>query len=303
MPVAELTEELSYELISGDRSFVFGGERSGFIVENLEVTPGDPRTADVEQPRGDGSRFGRDFFGGNLLTFDIVIDQSPYPFDVPGPLTGQAALTSAWRANGVRSEPGAVSVLRMRRGGRVRRVYGRPRRYKPAPERDRYGWVSMTCEFQCVDDLFYSDAEHVNSVSIVPPDAGGYMFPFLWPWASVGISYAPGVITIGGNEPAWMCFLIRGPITRPTIDVVGGWKATLDLTLGQGEFVTVDSRPWSRGVRTGGGAFISGSLTPGSAGLSDLRLAPGGHEVVLRGVDSTGTASLSTAWRDAWSSS
>jgi hypothetical protein len=301
MPVAELTRELSYELLSGSDSFVFG-EGTGFIVEDLEFTPGELRRTRTPEPRGDGDRHGRDTFGGNLLTFKLVVDQSPYPFDVPGPLLGQDQFSSAWRANSVRSQPGGVSVLRMRRGGRVRRAYGRPGRWKPDPERDRYGWVGITAEFECRDDLFYSDAERINSVSIVPPDAGGYMFPFTWPWGSVGVSYAPGVITVGGNEPAWMCFLIRGPITRPTIDVVGEWAATLDLSLAAGEWVSVDSRPWSRAVRNSGGAYISGSLTPGSPALSELRLKPGRHEVVLRGTDGTGTASMSTAWRDSWSS-
>jgi hypothetical protein len=295
--VADLTKELSYDL----DGFVFG-EGTDYIVEDFEIDPGDIRTNDTDTPRADGVRFGRDLFAGQLLTFEIVINEDPFPISQPGPLTQQAALTKAWRADEVRSQSGAVSMLRLRRGGRIRRVYGRPRRRKPAPEKNRYGWVSMTCDFQCIDDVFYGDSEHSNTVSIVPPQAGGLIFPFTFPWSSVGISYSPGVLTVGGDLPAWMCFMIRGPIVRPVVEVVGHWAIGLNLVLQENEWVGIDPRPWSRGVRTSSGANLGGALLPGSPRLSDVRLAPGTYEIVLRGTSAEGTASMTTAWRESYAS-
>lgn len=297
MPIGDLTQELSYDL----DGFVFG-EGTDYVVDDFQIDPGETRTNDTDQPRGDGVRFGRDLFTGQVLTFQIVINESPYPCDQPGPLTQQAALTSAWRANKVRSQPGATTILRLRRGGRIRRAYGRPRRRLPSAEKDLHGWVGMTCDFQCIDDLWYADSEHSNTVSIVPPQAGGLIFPFTFPWSSVGISYSPGVITVGGDEPAWMCFLIRGPITRPVVEVVGHWAIGLNVTLRAGEYIAVDPRPWSRGVRTSNGANLAGALVPGSPRLSDVRLDRSTYEIVLRGQDETGTASMSVAWRESFAS-
>ena len=307
--VADLSQELSYELISGDSSLVIGAGTQ-YIVDDLDISPGEIRVNDTAAPREDGVNFGRDRFGGQLITFSIIINEPPYVvepypigkarFDVPGPLEPYAALRRAWRADAVRNTSGAVSTLRMRRGGRVRRVFGRPRRAVPAPEKARAGWISVECEFQCKDDLFYEDFEHSNQVTIVPPEAGGYLTPVLDPWVSIGTSFAPGVVHIGGDDPAWLCFKINGPIVRPVVEVVGHWAIGLNLSLRDGEWVGIDARPWSRGIRSIYGANLGGVLVPGSPRLSDVRLNPGSYEIVLRGTDETGTASMSVAWRESY---
>lgn len=308
--VADLSQELSYELVNGPgQSFVFGAG-TPYIVNDLATSPGEIRVNDTLAPREDGINFGRDRFGGQLLTFTVVIDEPPYVvepvpigrarFDVPGPLDAYRALKRAWRADDVRSSSGAVSTLRMRRGGRVTRVYGRPRRAAPHPERERAGWITVDCEFQCKDDLYYGDFEHSNEVSIVPPEAGGYRTPVLDPWVSIGTSFAPGVVTIDGDEAAWLCFKINGPIVRPVIEVVGHWAIGLNLALRDNEWVGIDARPWSRGIRSIYGANLGGVLLPGSPRLSDVRLKPGPYEIVLRGQDETGTATMSVAWRESY---
>lgn len=303
MPIADLTEELSYELLDRfGNSLVFGGDTSGFIVEDIEDSEVDIRDNDSERPREDGVDFGVDFFNGQVLTFKIVVDKNPYPFTEPGPLDPFAKLRRAWRAADVRSRSGEVCTLRMRKGGRIRRVYGRPRRFSPTSERDRWGWQTALCDFKCSDDLFYGDNEVTNTVTIVPPPAGGYEVPVTFPWGSDGIAYAPGVVHIDGDEPAWPTFKIIGPINNPIIDCVGHWKIGLSINLLAGQSIGVDPRPWSRGVRRENGLNVANAMTAGSPTLQELRLPPGGYEIVLRGQDNTGTAQMITAWRPTYTS-
>lgn len=290
--------ELAYEL---DGDFVFGSE-TPWLVTDLDYGVPDAETNDTPAPRADGMLFGRDFLRGPVLSFNVVVTPD-YP--VPGhgveatDLWGQ--FRSRWRATSVRSTPGAMSVLRMSRGGRIRRVYGRTRHCAAVSERTAGGWWKGTADFQCADDYFYSDQEHTNSVTIVPPQAGGYRIPPDDPWTSIGVSYSPGVIHIDGTDPAWMTFMIRGPIQRPVVEVVGHWAIGLNVILHEGEWIGIDSRPWQRGVRTSSGVDLGGALLPGSPVLSAVKLAPGAYEVVLRGVDETGTASMTAAWRETYS--
>jgi hypothetical protein len=296
MPVAELPE-LGYEL----DGFVFGMD-TPWVVENIDYGVADSIENDTAAPRQDGTLYGRDYLGGPelLLSVSVIPD---YP--IPGngieatDLWGQ--FKSKWRASDVRGTPGAMSVLRLSRNGRTRRIYGRSRKCAAQPEKDVNGWWIGTASFKASDDFFYSDSEITNTVSIVPPGAGGYLVPPDDPWSSIGVSYAPGVVHIGGTDPAWMTFMIRGPIQRPVIEVVGEWAIGLNLTLREDEWVGIDSRPWQRGVRTSSGADLGGALLPGSPVLSRVRLAPGSHEVVLRGTDPTGTASMTAAWRETYS--
>jgi hypothetical protein len=290
--------ELSYEL---DGDFVFG-TGTPWIATNVDYGTTGIETNDTPTPRDDGIMFGRDFVRGPVITFDVAVVPE-YPIYGNGveaqDLWGQ--FKSKWRAQKVKKTPGAMSMLRLSRGGRIRRVYGRTRHCDPRPERDVNGWWIGTADFQQFDDLFYSDEERVNTVTILPPQAGGYYVPPDDPWSSIGVSYEPGVIHVGGTDPAWMTFLIRGPIQRPVIEVVGHWAIGLNLILHPGEWVGIDSRPWQRGVRTSSGIDIGGALLPGSPVLSAVKLDPGAYEVILRGTSDAGTASMTCAWRESYS--
>lgn len=290
--------ELAYEL---DGEWVFGAG-TPWVVTNLDYGVADIDNHDTPAPRSDGYLFGRDFMRGPQFLFDVAVIPD-YPVHGNGieatDLWGQ--FKHKWRSSKVRATPGATSMLRMSRNGRIRRVYGRTRRCQAQPEYDANGWWIGTAEWQCMDDFFYSDEERTNTVEIVPPQAGGYFVPPNDPWSSIGVSYAPGVVNIGGTEPAWMTFMIRGPIQRPVIEVVGKWAIGLNLILHPGEWATIDSRPWQRGVRTSAGIDMGGALLPGSPVLSAVKLDPGSYEIVVRGTDETGTASMTTAWRETYS--
>lgn len=294
---AELPE-LGYEL---DGDFVFGME-TPWVVTNLDYGAAALDTNDTPAPRQDGMLFGRDWLRGPELTF--TVDVIP-PYGITGygveatDMWGQ--FKSRWRNNRVRATPGAVSMLRMSRNGRIRRIYGRPRACAAQPEREAAGWWLGTATFQAMDDHFYDDVEKTNSINIIPPSAGGYLVPPDDPWTSIGVSYAPGVIHVGGTEPAWMTFMIRGPIVRPVVEIVGHWAIGLNVTLHEGEWIGIDSRPWQRGVRTSAGIDLAGALLPGSPVLSAVKLDPGAYEIALIGTSEAGTASMTTAWRDTYS--
>jgi hypothetical protein len=290
--------ELAYEL---DGEFVFG-EGTPYLVTNVDYGTATLTTNDTIAPRGDGMLFGRDFRSGPEFIFSVAVVPE-YPIFGNGveatDLWGK--FKSRWRSDKVRATPGATQLLRLSRNGRIRRVYGRARRCDPQPEFDANGWWIGTASFQVMTDYFYGDEERTNSVTIVPPGAGGYLVPPDDPWTSIGVSYEPGVIHVGGTDPAWMTFMIRGPITRPVVEIVGHWAIGLNLVLHEGEWVGIDSRPWQRGVRTSAGVDIAGALLPGSPVLSAVNLDPGSYEVVLRGTDETGTASMTAAWRETYS--
>lgn len=280
--------------------FMFGGHVHGtttVMIEDVIFESPDIVSVDRQLPRSDGTRFGRDYRGGRTITFTMHVfgDAVPRGHDILG------ELGAAWSGDARRRIPGAVQTLRIKSGGRTRRVYGRSRRFAPISTRVAAGgWAPVTADFRTVDQYFYDDTESVNTVAIVPPSGGGLIAPLVAPLSTVAVSYAPGEITVGGTVGAWPVYVIHGPISLPTVDVIGEYRVTLGTIIGHDQFVVVDTRPWSRGVRLNGFANIAGQLTPATPRLSEMRLSPGPHEIILSGLDETGTSSLVVAWRNTY---
>jgi hypothetical protein len=290
--VAELADR-QFEL----DGYVFG---PGAPVEVSVVDFGSPeiRQHDTPLPRGDGTRFGRDYRDGRLVTFELATNQD----GGDTALAALSALQRAWLADPVRSAPGAVSVLRYRVAGRTRRVYGRPRRFAADSRLYRSGRVDVTCDFQCVDHLFYDDVEFSTSISIAPPATGGLVEPLTDPLTATAATAGQGEVVVAGDAPAWLVARINGPILDPVVEVVGVWSARLRVDLASDEWITVDSTLWNRGVLRNGAVNAAGIFTQDSPRLSQWRLPTGQHEMVLRGVDGTGTAALLASWRTKHSS-
>lgn len=282
--------------------YAFGGHVHGItrvMIEDVIFEPVDIVQVDRQLPRSDGIRFGRDFRGARTISFTMHVFGD---FGTDG-LAILDDLTSAWMGDPIRRLPGAVQTLRIKCDGRTRRVYGRSRRFEPISTKiAATGWAPVAADFRTVDHYFYDDDEKNNTVAIVPPSGGGLIAPLVAPLTTLGISYAPGEINVGGTVPCYPVFIIRGPISLPTIDAIGEWRITLAAVIAHDEFVVVDSRPWTRGVRRNGITNIAGLLTPASPRLSQVRLTPGPHEIILSGLDETGTSSLTVAWRDTYTS-
>lgn len=273
------------------------GRGTPYHVSKVDFGTPDMVLNDGDRPREDGERFGRDYRKGRTIIFDAHVLTNGHALDAID------VLEAAWLADDIRDIPGAVTTLRMRRGGRTRIVWGRPRKLAVTTGTTLSGWAPFTAEFRTDSHLYYDDVEQSTTVTLVPPQGGGVVSPVVAPVTTVAESNSrQGDIVVGGTVPTWMVFEIRGPITNPTIGILSRWSVTLNITLASDNWVTIDPRPWSRSVRTRFGDNAAGAFTPTSPKLSDLRLPPGPATVTLRGTDPTGTASMTARWRNAYAS-
>lgn len=276
------------------------GDNTPYLVYDFEHGKPDARANDAVRPRADGMVFGRDDLAGMPLTWEIGVVGSG-PSDV---LEKVAAMRGRWYGDEVRATPGAVSVLRMRRPGRgTVRVYGRPRSFAPATLSNvASGYVPVVCDFQAQDGYFYSDAELATTVGIVPPTVGGLSGALIGPIVSSAVGEGVTDLFVGGDVPGWLAFRINGPIVDPTVEVVDQWSATLRVSLASDQWLVVDPTPWNRGVRRSDGANLAGVFTAASQRLQAMRIPPGRQQILLRGTDATGTATVQVFVREANSS-
>lgn len=289
--------DFSYEIAASDFTF---GRGTNVHVESVDFGETTMELATVAQPRADGVRFGRGYFRGRVIIFTGNILNRSSETAAPETLD---QLSTAWQPDEIRLTPGAVTSLRWNRAGRTRRVYGRPTRVASTSGRTTQGWIPFVAEFQCVDHLYYSDAEAVEVISIIPPEVGGLEGDLIGDLIASSEGAGQRGLLSQGTKPGWLICQVNGPIINPTIEMVGRWKIELDLTLASDQYVIVDPTPWNRSVLRNDNANMSGAIRSGnSARLSQMKIFPGVNEVLLRGVDPTGTSSVKVYWRDAYTS-
>lgn len=292
-PVEHELADLQWELDG-----VVLGLHTVYNVSTFEWGDAGTRTNDSDAPRSDGRVFGRDYRSGRTLTMDLNV------------LGGNAAeglarldvLESAWQADVVRTQPGALSVMRYRTGGRTRRVWGRPRRFQVDSSRDWTGNIPVTATFDTLDHLFYGDVLETEQVPFVPAAVGGLVGAQAEGWQASAAGDASGFIRSLGTKPSWLVWRINGPIVNPSIEVVGGWRATLQTTVNYDQTITVDPTPWNRSVRRNDGANMAGAFSANSPPLRGMQIRPGISQVILRGIDPTGNSSATVSVRDVFAS-
>jgi hypothetical protein len=150
---------------------------------------------------------------------------------------------------------------------------------------------------------FYSAEWGSNTIYIAPGGVGGgFEFPLEFPMSNTIVTEGEDIVIVGGNTETWMLSYVHGPITGPVIDVVGYYqiKTSPDFNLGVYDYLEIDPRPWSRRILLNGTVNVAGRFTQDSRRISMQTLPPGTNQIVLRGTDKTGTAYLSTTWRNAW---
>lgn len=315
--MVELTEG-QFELLESlqeDARGLHMGAGTPVLVQEFDLGQPDISEHDANRPMADGIMFGRDFRRGRTvglelaaLSYTPAVDMSFYT-GTPGEYAATEGLDwadrvqSAWAADRVRMVPGATQVLRWRAGGRVRRVYGRARRCAPKLGTYRAGTVPMSADFQTIDDLVYDDQLKATSIGIFPPPVSWTTFPLTWPviWRKAESGNA-GSVVVGGSRATWPTFTITGPILNPEIVIGGYGRFRVDVNLLAGQTLYIDTRPWNRGVRRENGANLAGNVGPQATPLGQFRFPPGSYSVALKGVDTTGTASLTVQHRDAYSS-
>ena len=284
---------MDWKLTYSGVSFTFGSLESGYGFNEAPSIGGlSPTTSDVEMQGADAVLFGRDLHHGSSISFEL---------DIMAASEQEArALTQTirrvWRADAIRSTPGAVAALAAASG---RIAFGRPRRFEADDTNIQAGVTSITCDFKTVDDLWYG-AEQSIRVGIAPALGGGLVAPLASPLATTESSDRSQAIVVGGSLPTWGIYTVTGPISGPEIELVNRWALRFpNLNLAYDQSLVVDTRPWARTILRNGGS-VAGMLAPGSSRLRDAVLPPGVSELVLRGTSITGTASLTARWRDAY---
>ncbi|MBM0201922.1 hypothetical protein JNW90_01465 [Micromonospora sp. STR1s_5] len=275
-------------------TYTWGPRASGvMLASEPQISAVEIITDDVPRPRADGRAVGVDFRGAGTVTFELLVlgDSEAQVRE------RHSVLSRVWRADRVRSVPGAVAALSTVVAGRPRVGYGRPRRFAAAPKRPRQGVIPVVADFALVDDCWYDPTVEQTLVPLVPPPSGGLVTPLVTPLTTVPAVVVPGHITVGGELPAWPVITLYGPVIDPVVQVTGLWSARLALTIPSGQAITVDTRPWRRTVLRGDGASFAGALTRSSVRLADASVPPGSYEIALRGQDVSGNAKVRFAWQ------
>lgn len=271
---------------------------SGFDPGSVEI-----RSQDASNGLTDGVLMGRDVRAASTWTFDLFTNiQQPDP-DIAYAQTLEVVdnITRVWRADEVRSTPGAVMPLRYFMAGRWRRVYGRPRRFV-GPDGGlltMQGRAEMIGDFVRVDDMHYDDYERSARVGLIPSTLGGFTVPFETPLTTETFDERdiyPGTFTTGGSAPTGAIIEITGPVSGAWVELEGEWKLELVGTVQAGQTLVVDTRPWARST-TRGGVPVTGMIHPRTA-LSDIVLRPGHHRVTFGGYGATDSATATIKWRD-----
>lgn len=274
-------------------SLTFGSHESEFGFSAApEIGLPDSFLDDVETPNDDGRMFGVDHIGGQTVTFEVDIF-------VPGDRAAAKVLLEqarrVWRADSIRTTPGAVATLTSDVG---RVTFGRPRRFVSNDGDDRSGVLRVTADFATVTDLWFGGVESAT-VGLVPVPSGGLIAPLSAPLATTESSDRSQVIDVGGELPTWLSVTIEGPITNPVVEVGDFLRWEFRTSLAYDQTLTVDASPWARTILRDGAA-IPGTLTPQSTRLAKSVIPPGSHEFVLRGTSSTGAARAVASWRPAF---
>jgi len=269
---------------------------------DVEVTNWDPgtpatRAGDVENPTGDGVRFGRDFKGSATWNFSMFVNGE----NEDDGWEKLAALAEAWDGDWVREEPDRVVALRYRVAGKNRVVFGRPRAWTAVVNNaSMSGRIDVEAQFVLVDHRIYGDEMHTQIVRLVAPleEDAGLIPPFDVPFVSeAGSAEVEDGLTIGGRIATPIILTFLDPIDQPAVRI-GDWTAALEEPVQEGLPVTIDARPWVRSATTsaGGGVRVSPRVTR----ISKMWLKPGHYPIVFTGNDPSGSASVLVSWREAF---
>lgn len=291
---------MTWKLNVGGRQLEFGCELSGL---GLMSTPRVKPMVEFDSyanPRGDGRRSGRMYRRGQAVS--LAIEARP---DERSADEVWREFLSVWRADEIRSQPGAMARLTADTG---RFAVGLPVDIEPDQEYRIFDTNRAAVVFEAQDDLWYGP-EEVTRIRFVPPVSGGLTFPAEAPFTfDSGATTRNGSVLVAGDVESWPVFEISGPVTNPEVEVAGVGRLVFKTTLAYDQFLRVDTRPWARWVQRGyvqNPTVLSplpGALSPSGSRLSDMALRPGAYQVLLRGYDPSGTAELGVVLNPAYTS-
>lgn len=288
-----MASPLAWRLTYPGEDLAFGSIESGYVFTTApDLGAREIDHEDERRPRTDGVSFGQDFMGGRTITFELDVNGT----DEADAKAKLARLSRAWRADVVRFTPGATATLT---SGSGRVAFGRPRRFASNDDLQPQGLSTVVADFATADDAWYGGTEQGVTVSLVPAPSGGLLAPLAAPLSTTLSSDRSQGVTIGGELPTWPVIEIQGPITNPTVELVGAVRMDFRLTLAYDQKLVIDSRPWARSILRNG-ASVAGTITRTSTRLAHAALDPGSYEFVLRGTANTGNPYATIRWREAY---
>lgn len=257
-------------------------------VESVDIGEVEVRDHDEDNPVGNTRLFGRNHLSGPTLTFSFWASGA----GESGALSALAALRRAWAAP---QAPGELVVLKYRVGGRTRRVYGQPRKFKPEPNVTlQSGHVRAQGEFVTKDPFFYDDDLSTSGrLTLIHSSTGGVRLPQRLPYRSIPSGERQGIVRLGGDAPSTTELTVHGPVSDPVV-TLGGHAFRFTGTLLWDQSVTLDGRSMEISYHGGANLYLSRKSY-----LSNLTLPPGESEIVYEGKDQSGTSWAEATWRDA----
>jgi hypothetical protein len=286
------------------RSLLFGTEDTGYLTLSPPAwKSGDARDDDLERPHEDGRYFGRDLRGAGSVGLEIGVLTDRLAVGAATAYERDSDYTDAlqtwWDDEDFRTNPRDLAILRTCVAGRTWRAYGRPRRFDAVKSRlAQLGYTPVVCDFALIDNRVYADDPETLTVPLVAAPSGGFTAPFTAPIVLTPETSNGDVITIGGVKKTWTWVAFRGPVLNPQV-TIGPLTIGLTASIPDGLTVTVDPRPWSRGVTREDGANYAGSLSVATPILQEILIRPGTYNVAYSGIDATGTSSCTVSWRTA----
>jgi hypothetical protein len=251
----------------------------------------------INQVRGTRN-FGRDSLVGPTHTWAAHVDQE----DVPTAVAALETLRTAWMAKDIVGIPGRMAIVRYRLADRVRRFYGRPRKWAAPPSnRILSGYVPITMTFDTADALFYDDTADSATIPFAPVSEGGFIFPTTFPAETLPPGQREGAILVGGTIPTYPVIRFNGPVNNPSLQCGSQWKLQLNMNILSGDYVEIDTRPWKLTVLRNGLYSEAGKLSR-RTWLKDLVLKPGPQELTFLGSSAEGSSSCTITWRSAYAS-
>lgn len=293
--------DMQFEILpdlTSDEGLVFG-IGADVSIDDGGFLPGDDdwNIDDASNPRRGGTSFGRETLNGPSWGWNLHVNRT----ELAEALETLGTFKTAWRALHLRDSPGAVLPIRYQLDGRVRRVYGRPRRFAAPPSNlILSGYIPITVDFQTVDGFVYDDVESAVTLSMQQGSFGGFTFPTVLPVETLPVGLSQQQVVVSGDAPAYPVVRFNGPVTNPILEH-GDWTLSLDLTIPDGQYVEVDLRPWALTALLNGTSSVAGKIGRRQY-LADMVMQPGPNTLLFRGSASESTATCAVRWSNAWNS-